>query len=125
MGDRANVAIYDWSDDAVVLYTHWGGTELPLKVQKALAREQRWDDGAYLARIVFDAMTEGEYGSETGHGILANALSDNSWPVLVLDTKTQRIAARDEAGWKGQVGPSEGLSFAEFIKLDDPQGFRG
>jgi hypothetical protein len=53
----------------VYLYTHWGGTNLPQVVSNALARDARWNDPEYLARIIFDQMTEGSHGSETGHGI--------------------------------------------------------
>lgn len=66
MGDRAQVHI---EDTGVYLYTHWGATNLPTTVANALGRDARWNDPEYLARIIFDEMTEGSHGSETGHGI--------------------------------------------------------
>jgi hypothetical protein len=33
------------------------------------ANAVRWDDDAYLARIMFDQMTLGDHGEETGFGI--------------------------------------------------------
>lgn len=69
MGDRANVVIKD-GDEAVCLYTHWNGTELPEVLRKAMTRgQQRWDDSSYLARIIFCDMVEGEERELTGFGI--------------------------------------------------------
>lgn len=65
MGSRAQVHIVD---TGVWLYTHWGATTLPQTVANALARDARWNDPEYLARIIFDQMTE-RSGDTTGHGI--------------------------------------------------------
>lgn len=123
MGDRANIAVYDTfgGEDAtpVVFYTHWDGYRLPIRVRAALNRRQRWDDGAYLARIIFDAMTEGDHGSETGYGITSNSLCDNQYPVLVVDSASQRVAIRGEGSWQGRVAPNEGLSMEEFVAMSD------
>lgn len=128
MGDRANVAILDYSrtnpDDsfgAVVLYTHWGGTELPARVQEALRKRERWDDAAYLARIVFCRMLAGSgdqtpLATTTGYGI-STTLCDNEYPVLVLDSVTQRIGSRPEGDWRRPVREPEGLTFEEFCRL--------
>ena len=115
MGDRGNIAIQQPSDGAtarVYLYSHWGGSELPSVLQTALARKVRWDDPAYLARIIFDAMTEGEQGEETGYGI-STFISDNEHPILVVDCGTQTITV--------EGGPADvKWTFAEFIALEDP-----
>jgi hypothetical protein len=70
VGDRGNVQIVQRDEDVPVnLYTHWAGTELPWLLRQALAKKWRWDDADYLARIIFDTMTYGDHGSETGYGI--------------------------------------------------------
>lgn len=90
MGDRANaVVLADWPDDlnpneAVFLYSHWAGHELPELVRQALiAGEERWNDEPYLARIVFDTITEHQHGGTTGYGI-STRIGDNSYNLIVL-----------------------------------------
>jgi hypothetical protein len=91
MGDRANVAVVQDDGKALVyLYTHWGGSELAADVQKALAKNWRWDDGAYLTRIIFDTMTDGSHGQETGFGI-ATSRCDNEHSIIVVDPSKQRV----------------------------------
>ena len=89
MGDRANIYVKE-GDSGVYLYTHWGGSELPQVVKVALSRHQRWDDGQYLARILFDTLTENQTGSETGHGI-SSVIGDNSYPIIVVNVDTQEV----------------------------------
>jgi hypothetical protein len=123
MGDRGNVVVLDQfggePNPAVYLYTHGGGSDIPTDVHRALARGVRWDDGSYLARIVFDAMTEGQQGSETGAGIGCRP-EDNNHPFVVLDPATRRIAVRgnpqDEMADHRRVEEGEGLSFGEFVE---------
>ena len=75
MSDIGVVAVkQDEGYDALVfLETHWGGHELPFDVQQALAKKWRWGGSsectAYLTRIIFDVMSEGEQGTETTHWI--------------------------------------------------------
>lgn len=90
MGDRAMVKIKD-NEGGVYLYTHWRGSELADVVQTALARKIRWDDSEYLARIVFDAMTAGHQGEETGYGIASGPHSDLEHPLIVLNTQDGRV----------------------------------
>lgn len=98
MGDRANVKILDQGagiDDSppLFIYTHHGGEELPEIIHRALARRASWDDGTYLARIVFCELVKGdpdELDGLTGLGI-GTGLSDNEHPVVVLDAERQRI----------------------------------
>jgi hypothetical protein len=88
MGDRANVYV---KQAGVYLYTHWGGTELPQQLQKALAKRWRWNDESYLTRVIFDTMSEGEQGKETGFGI-ASWVGDGDDRVLTVDTDKQTVS---------------------------------
>jgi len=81
MGARGNIVIHDGNDAPVWLYTHWGGEELKVTLARALKRGVRWDDAPYLARIVFDEMTKGRQGEETGFGI-STQMCDNEYPIL-------------------------------------------
>jgi hypothetical protein len=90
MGDRANVVIRDSyrpnnnPREAVFLYSHWGGTDLPEIVREALAEARnRWNDESYLARMIFDRMIGDEQGDETGFGI-STRLTDNEYDLIVL-----------------------------------------
>ena len=96
MGDRANVVVLDeGSDNAVFLYTHWSGTVLPSLLKRALDRKQRWDDGAYLTRIIFCEMVKGYESDETGFGISAH-ICDNEHPLLVVDVGRQVVVEMAE-----------------------------
>lgn len=80
------------------LYTHWNGSQIRENLRVALSRKLRWNDPAYLTRIIFDTMTAGDQGSETGYGISAG-LCDNQHPVLIVDCGRQvvYIVGEDEA----------------------------
>lgn len=93
MGDRRNVELrYGNNHGSIYLYTHWQGTQLPFIVAEALnssAGRRRWEDEAYLARIIFSRMTEGA-DPETGFGI-APYLQDENWPSIIVDLKNQTV----------------------------------
>jgi hypothetical protein len=91
MGDRANIYVKNDEDKGVYLYTHWGGYELPLTAQAALAKRMRWSDESYLTRIIFDTMTEGCQGQETGFGI-ATYEPDNEYPLIEVDCDEKKIS---------------------------------
>jgi hypothetical protein len=89
MGDRANVAIVQHGvtgeAGAIFLYTHWEGTNLPFLVQAALARgKERWDQEAYLARIIFAEMIQDDLFDDAGFGI-ALSPPDNQHAIIVVD----------------------------------------
>lgn len=117
MGDRANVRVQD-ADGHVYLYTHWGGTNLPHVVQMALQRKQRWDDPAYLARIVFCEMVKGDVEGETGFGIYYDIV-DNEHPILVLDCHNT-IVRFMAWNWQEQTiaNAIATWAFQDYIKLD-------
>ena len=108
MGNRAMVKIQCGASPGVYLYTHQGGAELEQDVRCALARQARWDDASYLARIVFEAMIGNQQGRETGLGIQAISQDDLQHPLIVLDTQSQ-------CAWlcpiKGSGEPDEAAGF--------------
>ena len=60
MGDRGNIIVKDGNSE-VYLYTHWTGSDLPDVLRSALKRgKSRWNDGPYLARIIFCEIVKGE-----------------------------------------------------------------
>lgn len=90
MGDRANVKVVD-GGQCVYLYTHWGGTDLPETLRRALVRgESRWDDAAYLARIIFSEMTRGSEEELTGYGI-SPTVPDGGDRILEVDVDDQVV----------------------------------
>lgn len=96
MGDRANVYIKQSADHGVYLYTHWGGTELPVLVQTSLRRaESRWGDDAYLARAIFSDMIQGHERDLTGFGISA-FICDNEHPIIIVDSDQKMVGFAPE-----------------------------
>ena len=95
MGDRANCVVKD-GDSEVFLYTHWGGEDLPKVVQAALQRQWRWDDGQYLARIIFEELIPPNLRhTETGFGI-TSTLGDNEHPLIVVDVPAEQVRFETE-----------------------------
>lgn len=84
MGARSNVVIQD-GDERVYLYGHWMACR---SIEHAAVgpRSDRYDDSSFLARIVFDSMVGRTQGNEIGFGISAS-LTDNQFPILVIDAK--------------------------------------
>ena len=112
MGDRANIKVLQGhGKDSVYLYTHWGGTELARTLRTALTRKQRWNDEAYLARIIFCEMVKGAEADETGFGI-ATSPPDNGHQILTVDCEKRyvRIGPQDEE-------PTHNIPFATYIKM--------
>ena len=106
MGDGANVKIVD-GESTIYLYTHWDGSDLPKIVSKALSRRQRWDDGPYLARIIFEQMIEDDAKGETGYGISAN-LGDGADRIVTVNVNKQEVSIH-KTDW----------TFDNFTKIDD------
>jgi hypothetical protein len=121
MGDRANVFVVDDLSrgtaelEGVYLYTHWGGSNLPATLAQALDSKEgraRWNDGPYLARIIFDRMT-GLTGGELGFGISAS-ICDNEYPILVVDPANQRV--RMVPPGEERQPSATGWTFEEFVE---------
>ena len=106
MGDRANVKVLDCRDRGegrgVYLYSHWGGSTLPQTLAMALDRgRSRWDDDAYLARIIFSQMVEGDENGLTGFGI-STSVGDGADRVLIVDCFRGTVLDYDGLLWKFQ-----------------------
>ena len=116
MGDRGNIRIrqpYAESEGPqyIYLYSHWSGYLLWDILKTALLRRQRWTDPAYLARIIFDVMTQDASSPETGYGIATDP-PDNSYPFLTVDTVAQTVG----------IGDGSPIPFEEYLKLTtDPR----
>lgn len=92
MGDRANIVVLQngGAEGAIYLYTHWSGHRLPEELAAGLKKgEDRWGDEAYLGRILFQTLLEGD-DSNTGFG-LSTYLTDNSYPLLVVDDSKREV----------------------------------
>ena len=88
MGDRGNIIVKDGKSE-VFLYSHWTGSDLPEVLKSALKRGKgRWDDGQYLARIIFCEMVKGNEMDETGFGI-SSIIGDGGTDITVnVDDQT-------------------------------------
>jgi len=115
MGDRANIVVHETvenKDATVFLYTHWGGYKIKETLQKALARKQRWDDPAYLTRIIFCEMVKKDVDGETGYGI-STTMCDNEHNLLHVHP-AQKIVK--EVTEDGKMVKS--WTFEQYIKAD-------
>lgn len=90
MGDRGNIAVIQSEGDQVWLYSHWGGTELPERLQTGLkAGKGRWNDESYLTKIIFrDAVRD--WSGDTGYGISCR-MQDNEHTILVVDIPGKQV----------------------------------
>jgi len=113
MGDRANVKItFSSSPHPIYFYTHSHGSDLPEIVGAAIQRRKRWDNDAYLARIIFSEMLkadgDGVLNSEYGFGI-SSRIGDNEHPVIHVNTKNKTVCYESEDG-----APISQWSFADY-----------
>ena len=104
MGNRANVKLVD-GNSTVFLYTHNYGGILPAILRNALAKKERWDDGQYLARIIFQEMLGSDKGT-TGYGI-SSIVRDGSDKILVVDVSDQTVSMANKK-W----------SFSDYLDTD-------
>lgn len=120
MGDRANIYIVDrrkvadddYETQGIYLYTHWNGYDWPEMLRQALATEhatRRRTDEPYLVRILVDQLFRSIRDEETGGGI-STYLTDNSYPVTVLDVATGEVGfaaagtETDRTNWRDMQG---------------------
>lgn len=117
MGDRGNIALkYANHEQPIYLYTHWSGSELPTILADALDSQEgrnRWGDEAYLARIIFDRLTDADR-SEYGYGLSLD-IQDNEHPILYVDLDEQTVTIEDTAAKTASAATA--YPFERFIQL--------
>ncbi len=124
MGDRGNIKLVqrsrrDEEPQAIYLYTHWGGSDLPVTLRQALERgRDRWGDDAYLARIIFCEMVRDRWADTSGFGISIYT-PDNEHPVLEVDADEKRIRLLSWSGYNAGLGSAYAeWSFEEYLAAD-------
>jgi len=105
--------------NCIVLYTHWGGSEMGDNLAGALDHQvtrSRWCDPNYLTRILISRLIGDDHESETGWG-LAPTILDSEYRDFIVDTVDHKVTiARTEASpWRSV--DVESYSFEEFIAL--------
>jgi hypothetical protein len=92
MGDRGNIHVYSLENpQGMYFYTHWDGPSLPRVLQAALERgRSRWDDEAYLNRIIFSEMIQNHVLDTTGYG-LATCEQDQNHPTIHVNHTAQTV----------------------------------
>jgi hypothetical protein len=114
MGDKANIVMRYGPNKDIFFYGHLAGEDYVKAAQRALAMKWRWDDPAYLARIVWDEFC-GEVGDETGYGISLGP-RDNEHPYLIIDMPRQRVLLQKEREYDKEGGAVlQEWTFEEFI----------
>jgi len=99
MGDRANVKIKEPNGNNIYIYTHWEGTEWPELLQQALYKaESRWDDPAYLQRVLITEMCKGAGDDITGYGV-SSSMGDNEHDIMEVDVEAKKVRKLSAAGW--------------------------
>lgn len=128
MGNRCNIVVSEKSvqgktlksvlKNSLVFYGHWCGSEMITRLQAALNKHERWDDPAYLARIIFcEFVGLNDFNGTTGYGISIGKIDDNddNNPIIVVDVARQCVSffnyANDGLSRKSEYG----MSFNDFI----------
>ena len=116
MGCRGTIEIWEHGaapkDEArpVVLYTHWGANEMEDDLRDVLSRKKRWNDPAYLSRMIFCRMIRNDIDGETGYGIMTDNINDAEQEIIV-DCNRQEVIVK---GWKKNTT----YTFDDFIDPD-------
>lgn len=111
MGDRAEVKFtYGEGKGDIFLYTHWGGSELPIALRDALiAGKGRWGDESYLTRIVVSQIVGDHWQSETGYGLSPEHL-DSEYGDLQCDVASSTITIKGES-----------FPFEDYVTMSDSE----
>ena len=122
MGDRGNIVVRDREGKDVVFYAHWSGHGLAAVVRRALAKEWRWSDDNYLARIIFCEMVKGFEGDETGFGIGRFTAGDRGHAVVLVDVDRQCVFFCDEFEVDTSIDSEvKGYPFEVYAKMTDDE----
>ena len=123
MGDRGNIVMKYENGERIYFYTHWRGYDIHQTLAEALEKGKesgRLDDTAYLSRIVFCTLLNGDIDGTTGYGITPY-LCDNEHNLLEVDIANHIVHEKTEDG--KLVTP---LTFMEFIQryltTEEPKG---
>jgi hypothetical protein len=126
MGDRGNICVKSSTDseNAVFIYSHWGGRRLPKILQEALSHGERWDDHAYLTRIIADHVSE-DAAEFTGMGISTEVM-DNGRDLLRVDCDEGKVEIVPLSWDFNEDEPlskeaEKSYTFDEFIELDEKE----
>ena len=100
MGCRGTIEI--WNNAAapkseerpVVLYTHWGAKRMLNDLVTALEKKERWNDAAYLSRMIFCQMMGDYTRGTTGYGIMTDNALDTEEEILVDIDRQEVIRKR-------------------------------
>lgn len=90
MGDRSNIVVVQPDESRIFLYGHWMGDDNYRVAGQVLSRQERWNDHAYLTRMLFSKMIAHDLDSDTGYGI-SNTMCDNEYPIVVIDPQKQTV----------------------------------
>jgi hypothetical protein len=115
MGDRANIELKQ-TGGSVHLYTHWGGSDVPGLLNRAL-EIGRQDDPSYMARTIASQVFQAAGINDASGAGLAPVYQDGTPWVVDLEAKT--ITA--PVGWKGSgmgvdAYKTKVFTYAEFIE---------
>ncbi len=116
MGDRANICIQYEKGERIYFYGHWSGEDYAQALQRALAKHWRWDDEAYLSRIIWDEFCPTDMrGEETSFGI-SPFICDNEHPILVV-IPSRRVVLREAYVTSYRNLPAKEWTFDEYVAL--------
>ena len=97
MGNRSNIVVKD-KYSKVYFYGHdMGLSYIPILRAALLRGSERYNDAAYLGRIVFCEMVKGREADTLGFGI-SSRLTDNEQPLLIVDCDKQEVRLTTEKG---------------------------
>lgn len=114
MGDRSNIVVVQPDESRIYLYGHWMGTDAIRITHDVMATKARWAEHAYLARMLFSKMIEGDFDGETGFGI-SNTPCDNEYPIIVINPAKQTVFIESDYWQKPSEPITPEVSFEEFV----------
>jgi hypothetical protein len=111
MGDRGNLGIKYENNEKIYFYGHYCGFDMFNILKNALIKgKERWNDEAYLARIIFCELIKDDVDGTTGYGI-SPYICDNEYPIFEINPNERIVSL-----------PSQSWTFNEFIELEcDPR----
>lgn len=133
MGDRANLRLKYPNDKELVIYSHWGGSEMHAMAQRAVQRlidSGRIGDDNYAGRIIISEIVPQE--GDLSWGIGFDYACDAEYPLIEIDVNTGAVAIYPqnddrEAVWNGDApvfmgSPTWSGTAQEYVALDyDPR----